>query len=438
MNKPSTIATTIALIGGVAISVASPLYRAQDIRAGNLAAQNEEVRKSNLKMNVSGIKHIQLNVEYGEVGISTSNTNEFEAQIVKRVSRPVDSQDQAWLDNPWLKAKRDGDTLTIYEDKAIKPKLNHQSKSKKDNRNHELEVKILVPQGLNADVTVNAGVANIQGDYESFTGNVGAGEMTLKRFQANRFIKANVGAGEFNGNILSVPTEETKVHIGVGEIHFDMKGNASIDARVGVGSIVVAGESDNDKNKGLGEKRHIQVGRGGSPITLDVATGEISVGSGKTTSVTQDKANFDEDFEIQGEISDVLKSAQEEVERSFEINRIDDDEIQREVSKALKDAEVEISKAMGSIDIEISKALKDAEVEVENSTKEANHEMEQAMKELEIELNDQPDINIHVSNQIRQAMAQARKSLNQSLNAAKRALANSKRTKRTWKDHDHS
>ena len=470
MNQKTTLAIALALVGGVGISIASPWnpktksmdpIPAFESQKGKITKKSNradmETTKSALHLDAAGIRHIKVKVQLGEVEISTTASSSFDAQITKGVSRPVSQKERQWLDNPWLKAKIDGDTLTVYEDKSLKPDLTNGHGTEKEHQDIDCSIKIQIPRGLDTDVSIDAGTEIVTGDFQSFTSRVFAGELTLDNIDPGNYLKVDVDAGQVNAKLSRVPNGNSKIRVAVGEINLDLKGNANVDARVGIGDIEVKGEANKDK-KGLGTKQEVVIGSGGTKLTLDVDAGSITLNSGKTIKRTEDSKEFDfdkgldkdgpdsdqiqkdveaalkeariemkselQDKDIQGEISKAMKLAQVEIDKAF-----NDKDIQGEIAKAMKMAHVEMDKALNDKDLqsEISRAIKDAHGDVDKSMKEAMHDMEQALKEIDREMKSNSKEDEHYSKIARQAMETARKSIKASMEAMKKALAESKR-----------
>ena len=447
MNHKTTFAIAIALVGGIGISVANPwnpksasmdpipLVTSQTTKNMRKNSNKDlETTKSSLNMDVAGIKHLKVNIEFGEVEISTNSSTKFSADIAKGISRPVGEKERQWLDNPWLKAKRDADTLTIYEDKSLKPDLINRSSKGREHTQIDFTVNIQIPRGLDADVSLAAGTTTLSGDFQSLKAHVSAGELTLQHFDVSDSLNIEVDAGEVNAKLSRAPARNSNIRVAVGEINLDLKGDATVDAKFGIGSIDVAGEGKDDQ-KGLGAKQQIKIGAGGTKFVLDVDAGSINLGESKKTNRTRDNLDLDKDFDmkfdahsikgdqIQEEVSKALKGAHLEIEKA-----LNDKGIQAEIANALKDARVEIDRAMNDKDIqaEIAKALQEAHIEVGRAMKSSDREIAQAMKELEEEMKEDSDAKGPYSKIVRDALDIARQSLKESMASVKRALETAK------------
>ena len=485
MNQKTTLAIALALVGGVGISIANPwnpktksmdpipVFESQK---GKITKKNNhadmETTKSSLHLDAAGIKYIKVKVQLGEVEVSTTSSSNFDAQITKGVSRPVSQKERQWLDNPWLKAKIDGDTLTVYEDRSLKPDLMNGHVTEKEHQNIDCSIKIQIPRGLDTDVSIDAGTETVSGDYQSYTTHVSAGELTLDNIDSGNFLKADVDAGQVNAKLARAPCNDSKIRVAVGEIKLDLKGNANIDARVGIGDIEVAGENQKDK-RGLGTKQEVVIGSGGTKLTLDVDAGSIILNGGKTIKRTEDSMEFDfdkgldkdqdkdipnadqirkdvesalkdariemknelQDKDIQGEISKAMMLAQVEIDKAFK-----DKDIQGEIAKAMKQAHVELGKALNDKDLqsEIRRAMKEAHGDIDQSMKEAIREMEQALKEIDREMKSQSNEDGKYSKIAHDAMEIARKSIKTSMEAMKKALAETRANlKKAEKNRDN-
>jgi hypothetical protein len=403
MNQKSTIAIAVALVGGVAISVANPWHPkpiALDPASSPIPDQNRkdlETRNSSLHLDASQIKHVKISAQLGEVNLSTNSSSAFDAQITKSVNRPVSEKEKQWLENPWLKARIEGDTLTVYEDKTLKPDLT--TNSDKNNRQLDFKVNIQIPSGQNADVTVLAGKTKISGDYRNFESHVSAGEVSLVKFNASESLKIELDAGQVNATLNHVPTHDSAIRVSVGQVKLDVTGNATIDALTSVGSISYGGDTGG-KHKGLGSKQHIQFGSGGPTLTVDVGAGNIKFGGDKAAK-TEDKSDTNEEFDI--ELPDLdMKS---ELNKDSQLN----EDIQREISRALDEARIEMNSV--DIDKEVAKAMKDADKELNIS-----------LRELEIEMNQKDDFEVPFRNLGKDALVIARDALKDSMVAVKNAL----------------
>lgn len=491
MNQKSTLAVALALVGGVAVSLANPwnpkpfskdpmpIISSQKARESRA---DMETRKSNLHMNVAGIKHVKINVELAEVSVSTNSSSNFDAQITKSLNRPINDKERQWLDNPWLKSKLDGDTLIVYEDKSLKPELHYNEKSSKKNVNLEFTLNIEIPSGLDVEVSVTAGDVKIGGDYRSLSSHIDAGQLKLDRFQATDSLKINLDAGQVDAVLAQMPRNQSQIEVAVGEVNLDIRGNATVDARTSIGSISHSADSK-AKQKGIGSKQKLQFGTGGSNLTVEVEAGSINFGSAKVSKVElQDSSDeLDEleipDVDIQADLDDelgakfkkimfidrdvtnALKAAQREldsqdikgeIEKAFkeakkemqshdvqaeiakamkEVERtLNSKDFQRDIEKAMKDAEIHLNNK--DIAREIEKAMKTAEVEMKRSGRDSDKEIaqaikeiDQAIKELDLELKQNRESNGGFQNLTRDALVIAKRALERAKVAAQQAKA---------------
>ena len=418
MNQKQILAATVALVGGVGLSIAAPwnpkaasmdpipIIQSQKGKSINRNA-DMETRKSNLHLDAAGVKHIKLTVQIGEVVLTTNSSSNFDAQITKGVSRPITDKERKWLDNPWLKARRDGDTIIIYEDKDLKPDFHEQDENSRNHRDIDLTLNIQIPSGLDADVSLLAGDVKIDGDYRMLSTKIAAGQLSLDHFRASDSIKINLEAGQVDAKLTESPLNDSKIRVAVGEVNLDLKGNATVNARASIGSISYSGDSKHDQ-KGLGDKRKLQFGSGGSTFIVEVDAGDINFGKTKVTRAEHDKdsdddmdtsmsdidlnINQDKNIDVHGEISRALKAAQiemdgkdikGEIDRAMkEVQReLDSKDIKGEISRALKQAQIEIDGK--DFEGEIERAMKEARIEMNSSMKESDLEMNQAIKEID-------------------------------------------------------
>ena len=447
MNQKTTFAIAAALVGGIGISIASPwnpktasldpmpIVTSHASKKMNQNSRADlETKKSSLGMDIAGVKHVKVKLEIAEVILSTHASSAFSAEITKGVSRPVGDKERQWLDNPWIKAKRDGDTLVVYEDKSLKPDLSHRSDSRNDHYQINIKVQIDLPSGLDADVSVDAGTAAASGDFQSLTTHISAGQLNLDHFESRDFLKIDLGAGEVNAKLSSAPSGDSTINVSVGQINLDAKGNATVEARTGIGSITVSGETKergkDDKDTVMGSKQQIRLGSGGSKLTLDVGAGNIKLGSGVTEKRSKGdefdmdldlgkgiKSDFADSDEIKAEVANALREA-----RSVQI---DGSDIHDEIAKAMKEAgsiQIDSKKLQG----EIEKAMKEAGIEMDSAFKNSDKEIAQAMKEIDIEMKNNKDLGEPYRGIARDALDIAKKSLRQAMITAKKAIAQAK------------
>jgi hypothetical protein len=486
MNQKSTFAVAVALVGGVGLSVAAPwnpktgsmdpmpIVASQKSKSINRTA-DMETKKSNLHMDVAGIKHVKVNVQLGEIEVTTNASSNFDAEITKGVSRPIGDKERQWLDNPWLKARREGDTLVIYEDKNLRPDIFHRESKSNDHRQIDLTVKIQIPRDLDVDVTVDAGDVKVDGDYRSLNTKISAGQLSLDHFRATDSIKVDLDAGQVDAKLTESPRGNSEIRVAVGQVNLDLKGNANVNAKTSIGSISYTGDSKNSQ-KGLGSKQKLQFGSGGSNFTVEVDAGNINFGNGKVTkaelekieSDSQDlwipdidlKLDLDDDQEkqidIHGDISRAMKEAQRkldgkdikgEIDRAMkEVQReLDSKDIKGEISRALKQAQIEmdrqdikgeITRAMKDAHIEMGRAMKEAHFEIDRAMKESSQEMDravkemdQAIKELDKEMKSDRESDGRYGNVSRDALTIAKRALEHSRDAMKKSMAAAKSRK---------
>ena len=432
MNQKTTLA--IAIVGGVAISVANPWNPKADqhstisLQKSKSSSRNAdsdmETRASSLNMNATGIKNIKVDIELGTLEVSTNSSDNFNAQITKGISRPLGEVERQWLDNPWLKVRREGDTLVVYEDKSLKPDLKRLNKNRKGNNQLDMTIKIQIPKGLNADLTLTAGSEMLSGEFRSLTTHVMAGELNLDQVDSGDFLKVKVEAGEVNAKLTRVPSRDSSIKVTAGEINLDVRGNATIFAKSGIGSISTSGRSDEDQD-GLGSKQQIRLGTGGTKFTLDVGAGSINVGNG--TSEMRSMQDKEDDLESESDLDKEIrfdlkndKEIQREIaaalhEARAQINSID---IQKEVEKAFKEAK----SVMNSLDIEseIAKAMKESKVDIEASIKDADREIAKAMREVDIEMDNVQDADGRYHYVSRETLKKVKQILDQTRNSMKK------------------
>lgn len=344
-----------------------------------------ERRTSSYRLDASPARNFKVDLEFGEVEIVAGSGSEFRAEVTKEINRPLDADEKQWLETEWIQAKREGDTLVLSEIKGKKPNLNN--RTTKRNRNINVKVKIQVPQGMNANLEMMAGTLRLDGNYRSVHGHLNAGEVITSNFSSDQSISLDIDAGEVSANLTKAPSGDSNIDVNVGQISLDLNGNASVDAKVGIGNIEVKGESD-DKDNSLGAHRIIRVGSGGTHFRLKVDAGEINVGQGKTerrikseeidtegeidhdidADVDQDdlkgfhfQGDLGKDFEkdIKAAMEAATKSvaqAMKEVEKNLKDVKIDDKEIQKEIERALREAHKESTSAMAEAQREIEKA----------------------------------------------------------------------------------
>ncbi len=463
MNQKTTLAIAIAIVGGVAISVASPwnpksdpkpLYSSQKAKS---ARTDMETKTYSLSMNASGIKNIKVDIELGSVEISTNSGSSFDAEISKGISRPLGDEERKWLNNPWLKVRREGDTLVVYEDKSLKPDFKRSNRNEKKNNQIDVRVNIQIPSGLRADVKLLAGNAAITGEYHSLSTQVSAGELDLNQVDPGEFLKVNVEAGEVNAKLTRVPSQASSINVSVGEINLDVRGNATIFAKSSIGSISASGKSDEEQD-GVGSKQQIKLGSGGTKLTLDVGAGSINVGNGviekRSKRDEEDDLDAEGGFqidikneeEIQHEISFALSQSNAEVQR--EMARADKEaksaissiELKNEIARAMKEAKAEINSvdiqkeiamalkeaksAINSIDLEdeIGKAMKESKVDIEAALKDADREISKAMREVEIDMESMRDSDGQYHRVSRETLQKVKQILDQTKTSMKRAL----------------
>ena len=440
MNQKTTLAIAVAIVGGVTIAVANPwnpkmdpmpIFASQKGKIINQKSRADmETRTSSLNMEASGVKHIKVDVELGEVEVSTNSSSAFAAQITKGVSRPISDFERQWLDNPWLKVRREGDTLVVYEDKSLKPDFNKRNRNGKQNNQIDCTIKIQIPRGLSADLTLMAGNQLIQGDFRSLTTHVMAGELTLDRVDSGDFLKAEVEAGEVNAKLARVPSRESSIKVSVGEINLDVQGNATVFAKSSIGSISASGKSDEDQD-GLGSNQQIRLGTGGTKFSLNVGAGSINVGNGiiEKRSKRDKKDNLEldldedtnfridlkDDEDFQREITEALRAAKSEL-RSLDI--------EKEVAKALKEARMQLDSV--DIEAEVSRAMKESKVDVESALKDADREIAKAMREIEIDMRDAEDSEGRYRTLSRDALRMAKQILEQTRATMKHSFSHMK------------
>jgi hypothetical protein len=436
MNQKTTLAIAVAIVGGVAISVASPWNPKADpnspisLQKSKSSSRNAdsdmETRASSLNMNAAGIKNIKVDIELGTLEISTNSSNSFNAQITKGINRPLGEVERQWLDNPWLKVRREGDTLVVYEDKGLKPDLKSLNKNRNGNNQLDLVIKIQIPKGLNADLSLTAGSEMLSGEFRSLTTRVMAGELNLDQVDSGEFLNVKVEAGEVNAKLTRVPSRDSSIKVSVGEINLDVRGNATVIASSSFGAISASGRSDEDQD-GLGSKQQICLGTGGTKVTLDVGAGSINVGNG----TIEKRLRKD-------------KKGNSDLGTNFEIDVSDDQDVQAEVSKALR----EVENAMKSVDIkdqveramkevqfelnskdienEIAKATRESKVDIESALKSADREMKHAMRELEIEMREAEDSEGRYRTLSRDALRIAKQVLDQTRITLKKSMSHMK------------
>ena len=462
MNQKTTLAIAVAIVGGVAISVASPWNPKSDptpkysSQKAKSARADMETKSYSLSMNASGIKNIEVDIELGAVELSTNSGFTFDAEITKGISRPLGDEERKWLNNPWLKVRREGDTLVVYEDKSLKPDFKRSNRNRSQNNQIDVAVRIQIPKGLNADLNLLAGNETISGEYQSLTTHVSAGELELKQVDPGEFLKANVEAGEVNAKLARVPSQASSISVSVGEINLDVRGNATVFAKSGVGSISASGKSDEGQD-GLGSKQQIKLGSGGTKLTLDVGAGSISVGNGviekRSKRDQEDELDAESDFridlkdeeEIQREVSAALSQSNAEVQKELaraqkEIkSAMSSTELKNEIARAMKEARAEINSsdiqkeiamalkeaksAMNSIDIEdeIARAMKESKVDIEAALKDADREISKAMREVEIDMESMRDSDGHYHTVSRETLQKVKQILDQTKRSMKKA-----------------
>ncbi len=475
MNQKTTLAIAIAIVGGVAISVASPWNPKSDPmpkysnQKAKSARAEMETKTYSLSMNASGIKNIKVDIELGAIEISTNSGSTFDAEITKGISRPLGDEERKWLNNPWLKVRREGDTLVVYEDKSLKPDFKRSNRSRNQNNQIDVAVKIQIPKGLNADLNLLAGNEAISGEYRSLTTHLSAGELDLNQVDPGDFLKVNVEAGEVNAKLVRVPSRASSINVSVGEINLDVRGNATVIAKSGVGSISASGKSDEEQD-GLGSKQQIKLGSGGTKFTLDVGAGSINVGNG----VIEKRAKRDEEDDldaesgfhfdlrneeqIQREITAALsqsnaeirkemarahkeaKSAMSSIDLKDEIARamkeakaeINSADIQKEIAMALKGAK----SALNSVDFEdeIARAMKESKVDIEAALKDADREIAKAMRDVEIDMESMRDSDDQYHRVSRETLQKVKQILDQTKRSMKKAW--SKKSAKKKISHD--
>jgi hypothetical protein len=318
----------------------------------------------------------------------------------------------------------------VYEDKSLKPDFNKRNRSEKQNNQIDCTIKIQIPRGLSADLTLMAGNQLIRGDFRSLTTHVMAGELTLDRVDFGDFLKAEVEAGEVNAKLTRVPSRESSIKVSVGEINLDVQGNATVFAKSSIGSITASGKSDEDQD-GLGSNQQIRLGTGGTKFSLNVGAGSINVGNGiiEKRSKRDKKDNLEldldedtnfridlkDDEDFQREITEALRAAKSEL-RSLDI--------EKEVAKALKEARMQLDSV--DIEAEVSRAMKESKVDVESALKDADREIAKAMREIEIDMRDAEDSEGRYRTLSRDALRMAKQILEQTRATMKHSFSHLK------------
>lgn len=331
-------------------------------------------------LNASGVRHVRVEVQLGEVHVSTRRGGDFHADFTKTVSKNPSSLEREWLNNDWIQTQRDGDTIVISEIESKKPKF----EGRDGDKSHRLDFKanIQIPEGLDVQTKVMAGTIDVKGSLDSLIARVDAGELTLDNLACRQALQLKVGAGSVDAKLAQTPGQNSAIEVGVGDINFNLKGNANLDVNVGIGGIDGGSKSDDDED-GLGSQQTIQVGTGGPSIRLKVGAGNVSIGQGKTIKKSSKKGghdfqfnfkgdwNKDMDKDIEKEISDALKSADVEVKRALA-------EAQKEIDKARKDTDREAD--LKDLSPEVQAIARDAMKVAQRALDLANKELQKALK----------------------------------------------------------
>ena len=451
MNQKATFAIAIALVGGIGISLANPwnqktatldpmpVLASQKSKSKNHSNVEMVTKKSSLNMDVAGIKYVKVTIELGKVKLSTHSGSSFSADITKCVSRPIGDKERQWLDNPWLKAKRDGDTLIIYEDKSLKPDLSHLNSSSSSHFQIDFKVDIQVPSGLDADVSIEAGTASAVGDFRALTTHISAGQLILDHLNSSDSLNIDLGAGEVNAQLDRLPSQDSKIHVGVGQINLDATGNAKIQAETGIGSVSLSGETKKrgkrNDDEGLGSKQEVQIGSGGVRISLEVGAGNIKFGHGTADHPSQDgemNMDFVKDMEAQSMKSVDMDEIQAEVDKGMkEVDKdfLNDSKIQSEIDRAMKEVDKDFM-SDSKIQSEVANAMKEAQTEMNTAFKDADREMTHALKEIDAELKRNEISDEGFGSIIRDALENAKRAIQQSMKTTKKAMANAKSASR--------
>jgi hypothetical protein len=423
MKQKSTILVAVSLVGIAAFTMARPMM-APD--AGDyIPVQKPGANESTLSLNANGAKKIRVDVKFGDVELLTSSTSEMTARVTKEIKGPIDTAEKKqWLSNPWLKAKRDGDLITIYEDESLKPK------HFKGSINLNLKVRIKVPKGFVADLHLNAGSAKVSGEFESVAAVVDAGELEVRNCATQNSMNLTVNAGQIESELVKPTRNESTIEVKVGEIKFDSKVNADINASINLGSIEVGGEKD-DEEETFSAKRQVQIGNGGSKVNLKVGTGAISIGSGKTIRKSSTKVPGRikglKEMDFQGEFPEDLNKTIEAALKAAEIESrsalVDAqrgmEDARRELDRMSPEIEREIQRAIADAQKEVAEAMKSAQLDSKAALAEAQNEMKRAHAEIERELkNRMPEMR----REIKREMERARKEMKSAIEEAKKEM----------------
>lgn len=413
MKQQTTILVAVSLAGIAALTMARPMLAPS---AGDYipVAQKSGVKESSLSLNANGAKKLRIDINFGGVELRTAATSELTAKVKKEITGAVDTPEKKqWLQNDWLKVRRDGDTLVVYEDPALKPK------TFKGKVNLDFTVSIQVPKGLLASVAIAAGSAKIQGEFESVVSTIEAGDMEVRNLTANRSLDLTVKAGQIDTDLSQPPRDDSKMHVHVGQINFNSKGNAFVDAAVSMGSIEVNGEEDKDQD-GFSAKREVRIGTGGTKINLRVDTGAIMIGGGKTTkkSSTKIKGDYQSDFEDKDFSVDLPQDLDKTIEAALRAAEVESRAALVDARQGMEKAQLELERLSPQIQRDVERALAEARKELANAKldeaghraamAEAREEMKRAQADMERELKNRGP---EMRREIERALAEARKEL---------------------------
>lgn len=455
MNKSQLFTSALAVVGlatvGITTARAQAGSEASSDNAPIYTENGAQSKTTTQRVNASGARKLRLNMEYGEVIIKTSNTREAVATLTKKIKQVKKGNGDMWLENNWLKARVQGDTIIIEEDKGLKPKVDG---------NLEATLTLEVPNDLETDLDLDAGELNVSGSSSSMEVSLDAGEVNLNKVDCDSSMEVKLGAGEVNANLVAVPSRGCKLSTDVGEISFNAGGGASVDASVTLGRIEARGQRSSSEDS-LGDKMQITLGNGGPKVILRVETGAINVGGGAKVKKSSDDKSFSfnhdlnsddkwngddfpfkgkfrgEDFDFDGEqlgkdIEKSIREAMKEVEKELsnadlEMSKamkefkFDEKEMNMEMEQSMREAMKEVEKELQKASKELEKAFKDMKFKGDMKGL-SEKDMEKLMKDIKVNVDSKQINSKEISAIVRAAMAHARQSVEKSLKEAQRAI----------------
>jgi len=436
MTQKSTLVIALALVATAGFTIAKPQFASltpDNQFLVRTTVDDMERSSSSFKLNANGARRLKVDLEFAEVEVETVSGSELTAEVTKEVNKPLDAEERRWLEADWIQAKREGDTLVISEDKSKKPDLNGRTTK---NRNINLKVVIHVPRGLDANLDIAAGTVKMEGSYRSLKGHIAAGQFSTSNFSSDQFVDLDLEAGEIDAKLDKVPSGASKIEVNVGEISLDMKGNANVDASVGIGSIEVPGESS-DRRKGLGSHQEIRIGSGGTKFSLRIDAGTINLGQGKTEKHIDTGDEFDMNLDLDADIDqakdlnidvdgELSKDIQKEIESALRIAERETKAALKEAERAMKDVRFEIDRDMQK---DIEKAMKEANKDAATAMAEAERELKKAQIEMNKDKNFDKNLSPNVREITRSAMKIAREAMAMANEAVQKALKKSSKDK---------